>query len=409
MKREKETFDCKHLTLEQRKAIESGLKDGLRLNEISAAVGKDARTVSKEIRRNRNVIDCSGKRRFTNSATVKPCTKVTRFPYVCLSCDRKRGCTLDHYDYDARDADEKYRRLLRESRSGVDMTRDEATELDAIVREGVGKGQSIYAICVTNPDRIRKTPNTIYTYIHKGLLSTSPVDLRRSAKMKPRVKSGKYAKTSDERAVYVGRSMSDFYSFQAMNPGCLIVQADTVEGSKDSGKCLLTLHFVHTHFMIVRLISGQVSSEVKRVLDEIEGLVGTDGFKRLFPCLIPDRGKEFVDPQAFETSTDGKTKRTSVYFCDAMTPNQKPHIERNHELIRFVIPKGAYMDDYTDEDMLVLTSTINSYVRKDLGGKTPYELFEMFYGEEMPLRLLVDRIDPKDVNLTPSLLARKKR
>ena len=111
-----------------------------------------------------------------------------------------------------------------------------------------------------------------------------------------------------------------------------------------------------------------------------------------------------MDPDSFELSIDNVTKRTNIFYCDPMASNQKPEIERNHVLLRYVIPKGSFMENYTTNNILMLTSMINSYPRKELGGKTPYDMFSLFYGEDILLKLFIDKVEPNDINLTPSLL-----
>lgn len=49
-------------------------------------------------------------------------------------------------------------------------------------------------------------------------------------------------------------------------------------------------------------------------------------------------------------------------------------------------------------------SHINSYIRKEFGGKTPYELFAKQFGEEVVTKINIKKIKPENVNLTPSLL-----
>ena len=94
-----------------------------------------------------------------------------------------------------------------------------------------------------------------------------------------------------------------------------------------------------------------------------------------------------MDPLSFETSIDSKTKRTNIFYCDALQSNQKGAAEKNHTIIRYVIPKGSYMDVYNENHILILACHMNSYVRKELGGKTPYDLMTMYYGEDVILRL----------------------
>lgn len=54
--------------------------------------------------------------------------------------------------------------------------------------------------------------------------------------------------------------------------------------------------------------------------------------------------------------------------------NQKGRLEKNHEYIRYVIPKGHSMYRYTQEDINLMTSHINSTARDSLNGSTPFDL-----------------------------------
>lgn len=403
-----EVHNYKHLSLEQRKIIEDCLKEGLKLFEIARIIEKDERTVSKEIKRNRMLVDYQKRRYFLSQDLDKlaSCKRVEKYPFTCDNCKRKVGCALDHFYYEARSAQTKYENTLIESRKGIDLTKDEFKYLDELVKDGTSKGKSIYAICETNKDKIVKSVSTIYKYVTKGILSTTPLDLRRSAKLKPRIKSGKYKKDSIEKLIYENRKMDDYYSFICENPGVMPVQMDTVEGSENSTKFLLTIHFVVFHFMLIYLINSQSSTEVKRVLDDIESKIGISDFKRLFPCILTDRGKEFMNPLSFETSIDSKTKRTNIFYCDALQSNQKGAAEKNHTIIRYVIPKGSYMDVYNNNQILLLSCHMNSYVRKELGGRTPHDLMSMYFGDDVIKKLLIEKVDPNEANLTPSLLAK---
>jgi IS30 family transposase len=52
------------------------------------------------------------------------------------------------------------------------------------------------------------------------------------------------------------------------------------------------------------------------------------------------------------------------FYCDPCSPYQKGAFEVNHELIRRVIPKGASLDSYTQEDINKMMNHINSYNEK---------------------------------------------
>ena len=65
------------------------------------------------------------------------------------------------------------------------------------------------------------------------------------------------------------------------------------------------------------------------------------------------------------------------------------------------------MDGYTQDDICLMMNHINSYGRKSLGGKSPYEIFASLYGEEILRRMGAILIPPDEVTLRPSLLKNK--
>ena len=75
-----------------------------------------------------------------------------------------------------------------------------------------------------------------------------------------------------------------------------------------------------------------------------------------------------------------------------------------HEFIRRVLPKGRSFDELTQEDIDQMMDHINSYRRKKLNGKSPYEAFCFYYGEELAQKLGCHEVAAKDINLTPGLL-----
>ena len=93
-----------------------------------------------------------------------------------------------------------------------------------------------------------------------------------------------------------------------------------------------------------------------------------------------------------------------MYYCDPMASWQKPHIEKNHEFIRYVLPKGKSLKGYTQEDMTLIANHINSTIRAGLNYKSPYDLVKT---EDMKKLLEVLNMSPvaaDDVCLSPKLL-----
>ena len=88
---------------------------------------------------------------------------------------------------------------------------------------------------------------------------------------------------------------------------------------------------------------------------------------------------------------------------------QKAQIEKNHEFIRYVIPRGKSLDPYTDDDITLLMNHINSVKRPSLGNKAPYELIDDEDEDMLKLMYLLkmDLIPADEVQLTSDLFRQK--
>ena len=83
--------------------------------------------------------------------------------------------------------------------------------------------------------------------------------------------------------------------------------------------------------------------------------------------------------------------------------HKKGGCEKNHELIRYVIRKGISLDPYSQSDINLMMNHINSYRRRELHGKSPYELASAMYLEEFISLLGLEEVAPNDIILTPEL------
>ena len=83
---------------------------------------------------------------------------------------------------------------------------------------------------------------------------------------------------------------------------------------------------------------------------------------------------------------------------------QKPHCEKNHEYIRKICPKGTSFDDYTQEDINLMMSHINSAARQSLGGVSPMALAKLTLPPELLNHFGLSEIPADEIVLTPALL-----
>ena len=79
-------------------------------------------------------------------------------------------------------------------------------------------------------------------------------------------------------------------------------------------------------------------------------------------------------------------------------------IEKNHEFIRYVLPKGSSFKNITQEDCNLIMNNINSLCRDSLNGKSPYEAMLFLCDEYILKKLGCHFIKSDEVNLTYNLL-----
>jgi len=143
---------------------------------------------------------------------------------------------------------------------------------------------------------------------------------------------------------------------------------------------------------------------VIRCFDFLEEGLGKEVFKRLFKVYLTDNGSEFKNVDRLALSDDF-TMRTNVFYCDPMASWQKAQIEKNHEYIRYVIPKNISLNQYTDDDITLLMNHINSTKRESLMNRSPYEIVSH---DDKDMQLLMklmkmEEIPNNEINLTPGL------
>ena len=254
---------------------------------------------------------------------------------------------------------------------------------------------------MNNEDELMCSEKTIYNYIDACLFEVRNIDLPRKVKFRERYKKPEF---KVDKGCRIGRNYEAFRAFLDKNADTAVVQMDSVIGSK-GGKCLLTIHFVDSSLMLAYLRDSNTSKSVTDIFEMLYNTLGEDLFKRLFPVILTDNGSEFSNPKAIEYGTERFTgHRTNVFYCDAGSPYQKGAIEVNHELIRRVLPKGRTFNDLTQDDISLMMNQINSYKRKKLNNRSPYETFSFYHGEEVLHKLGCLPVAAGDIMLKPALL-----
>lgn len=436
----------KHMDLDQRNSIANIIAtnrnpDGsmkLTLASIGAMLGKDPTSISKEVkgrriqkgsykwdlkpqtyctmctRQNTCTIEnicslhcgtpCKGCTRCFQkcpSFQLKDCPHTSHFPWVCNGCGKRAYCKYTHYYYQPKTAQAEYETLKSECREGINLSLSEFSTMNQIVSAGLKKGQSIAHIVAANKEQIPVSQRQVYTYLHMDLFHAGIMDARRIPKMKPRKKKDNSPLVV--RTAKIGRTFEDFQQLLSQDFSLTFFEIDTVEGIS-GGKVLLTLHCVKTHFQFAFLMDSKHAINVVHVFDHLQSTLGLELFQRLFSVLLADNGTEFSDIQGIETDLTTGIKRSSLFFCHPYSAFEKGACEKNHELIRCIIPKGTSLNCLSQDKVNLMMSHINSYKRNSTNFSSPYDLFCATYGKRILDALGISRIPENEVILRPSLL-----
>ena len=430
----------KHLTLSDRINIEKGLNNGDSFAAIARVVNKDSTTISKEVRKHSKVkeykgfantpceankdkhspcgikhgcgdkecdIICRNCKKFRCSDVCQAyqpqqCQKLKKAPYVCNGCGKRINCMMEKRIYSSKYADDCYRETLSSCREGINQTPESIQKMNDILTPLIKKGQSISHIYATHAEELGCSKRTTYTYIDSGVFDVRNIDLRRKVKYKKRRKA---TNTSAKSRTYrIDHNYEDFQKWIEKKTDVNIVEMDCVEGNAEGHKVLLTFTFRKTNLMLIFLLEDQTHEEVLKVFNWLEEKLGTERFKKLFEVILTDGGSEFSDRIGMETSREGNTQRTVVFYCDPYSFWQKGCCEKNHEYIRKKKKKGSTFDDLDQNKITILANHINSTKRDSLNGHSPFELSQMLLDKKLLSVMRYNLIAPDDVTLTPELI-----
>lgn len=385
----------KHLTKEERVEIQECLSHGMDFKHIARRINKDQTTVSREVKRHIEVLPAR-----SSADAGKVCENLLKVPFVCNGCTRRSRCTKERRMYYALKADSTYREILSDSRSGIALNREDFYEQDALIKAGVEKGQHIYHIIHSNP-QLKISASSVYRYINKGYSSVSVLDLPRLVSFKPRKTKPVEGIPS---ALRQGRTYECFQDFLAAHDLENWLEMDTVIG-RPGGKVLLTFCTSFPPFMFGRLAADKTSVSISSEIHKLKLRLRANGFcfGDIFPVILTDNGGEFANVAAVELSESGK-QESSLFFCDPYCSSQKPHVEKGHTLLRDILPKGSSFDSLSQDDVDLIFSHINGVLRKELHGKSAFDVFAYLYSDMLAAALGIHFVDPIDVIQSPALL-----
>lgn len=385
----------KRLTIEDRILIEQLLKLNYKLKDIANAIDSYSSTISREIKN----------RRVSNNSLII-CNKTNRYPFICYNCPKKVSCKMKKYFYNYKEAQKNYDNKLKYSRIGIDMSMDEVEYWNDYFKDKLkNKNQPILHIFKNIENEFPKSIQSFYKYVHKGYFpSINDEMLARAFSYKPRNKKEPIKTISKDNIIKKGRKLTDFEEYIEKNSHVNIVEMDTVIGKFEDKKCIMTLYFRKSKLMLMFIIKKYKPSEVSKVFETLRNKLGNDLYKKMFEVILTDNGWEFSKPEDIEFDPNTGEKLINVFYTESYSAWQKGGIERNHEFIRYIIPKGITFDNLTKKNITDMMNNINNVQRKSLNYQTPYLNFQKEYGEDIAKLFHLIPIQKDEINLSYKLL-----
>jgi len=418
----------KALTLEERRIIETGIRNNSTKVAIAKTLGKDKSTIGKEIRLHRYPSykstlkrECSSYKKCKHGRKCPEgcpdyirfkCSRRDRSPGACNGCSSRSSCRFDKFLYDAVKADKEYHTMLVDSRSGVNLTEEEAMEIASVIKPLIAQGLSPYRIVTIHPE-LGISEKTLYNYIEGQVFSFAKikdVDLRRKTSRRINKKKTASYKKRQDRTFLRGRLYEDYQNYINENPLTHVVQMDTVYNDVTKGPFIQTFKFIGLGLMLAVYHDSKTAQDMVNGVDLMDTVLGDALFHTYTQVLLTDRGSEFSAAEHIEMRPDG-TRRTRVFYCDPMQSCQKGSLEVNHVQLRYILPKGTDLRalGLTGQTALNLAlSHINSAPVESLHDKSPIE-YTRFLCPQLWERLKdfgLEEIKKDDIILKPYLLKR---
>ena len=346
------------------------------------------------------LIEC---RKYCDEYEEEVCTKLDRPPFVCNGCPDLKNCRKRKFFYLAVTAEKAYQDLLHECRKGIDVSEAEIRQYNELIRHGGHNGQSLHHIMSAHKDVFQKCSKSIYNYFNQGVFSLPRGEMPRMCMRKPR-KVEKIRHKVDPKC-RSGRTLADYEKYCLEHPNLPTVQMDSVIGSV-GGKVLLTLQF-ECGMMLAWLRDTNNSQSVIDYFDMQERKFGPERFRRMFPIILTDNGPEFSNPTAIEISPITGKRRTRIFYCDPNASWQKGSIENNHTNLRRILVKGCSFTRLTQQDINLVLSHLNSYIRKSYDDTPAIDRFCALFGKDCLVILNLTVIPPDDIIMDPKLLKGK--
>jgi IS30 family transposase len=333
----------KQLSERERYKIEALLQLGISPIEVSRQIGRDRRTIEREIIRGSVVqVDSLWREK------LRYCADAGQRKHDEIASNKGRPLKIGH--------DHKLAGHI-EKKIG-----EEKYSPDAVIGEIKAKGLRFeVSICT----------KTVYNYIDKHVflnISNKDLPVKKDEKKRQYRKTGTVALNNLK-----GRSIEDRpASIEDRQEPCHW-EMDCVVGK--GTVCLLVMTERTSRKELIFKLKAKKQECVKEVLDSLERK-HKGRFKTIFKSITMDNGCEFLNQGALEASClKAGQKRTICYYAHPYSAWERGSNEAANKLIRRFVPKGTNIDSLTKTDIRRIECWMNNYPRRMFGYRSANEIF----------------------------------
>lgn len=347
----------KVLNEKDRYNIELLLKEGYKIKNIAHVLGRDRRTIEREIKRG---------------------TVIKMIENTYLSRNPKVPDYIEKKYYSAKEGQKKADWMKTAKGRHLKMAKDK--ELfkyiekkiaddnyapDAVIGELKTKKLAFSVTVCTK---------TIYNMIDRGdfcRITNQNLPIKRNKTNRIYKPISKVAKNN-----IMGRSIEDRDEKINKREEVGHWEMDLVVGS--GCYCLLVFTERKTRKELIFRIPNKKQKSVKMILDMLEHKL-KNSFSKVFKSITTDNGIEFLDQEGIENSCLVKgLKRTTCYYAHPYSSWERGSNENANRLIRRFIPKGSNIEKYSDTKIKEIEDWINNYPRKIFAYKTANQVYNEF-------------------------------
>lgn len=339
-----ETRKGKHLTEKERYQIEILLKEKVHPIAIAKALGRDRRTIEREILR--------GKVKLLKSdLTYKDeyCADTAQNNYNKNAENKGPTLKIGH--------DHKLAKYIEEK-----IIKDKYSP-DAVIGEIKAKGIDFESNICTK---------TLYNYIDKGIFANIT---NKDLPVKKNKKKGTYKKVKIAHKNLKGTSIEERPESIDNREEYGHWEMDCVVGKRaGKGAVLLVLSERQTRQEIILKIPNKTQQSVRNALDMLEKR-NENNFESKFKSITVDNGSEFLGFEGLEKSViNPDKKRTKLYYAHPYSSWERGTNENSNKLIRRFIPKGVDIEKISEEDIERIEHWMNNYPRRIFGYKSANDM-----------------------------------